>query len=102
MTSGSGYIGALLVNYLMAEGHIVEICELDSSFSGEVEVDKSYFVARRIKGKRGCGAYGKTIVFGLLKREGKVYTEDCPRCEICHTTDRYKNKINDIRILDYA
>ena len=34
--------------------------------------------ARRIKGKRGRGAYGKTIVFGLLKREGKVYTEIVP------------------------
>jgi len=34
-----------------------------------------YFKAKRIKGKRGRVAYGKTIVFGLLKRDGKVYTE---------------------------
>jgi transposase len=54
---------------------IVQICGNDSPFSGEIEVDESYFGARRIKGKRGRGAYGKTIVFGLLKREGKVYTE---------------------------
>ena len=57
---------------------IVIICESDSPLSGEIEVDESYFGARRIKGKRGRGAYGKTIVFGLLKREGKVYTEIVP------------------------
>ena len=57
---------------------IVTICESDSPLSGEIEVDESYFGARRIKGKRGRGAYGKTIVFGLLKREGKVYTEIVP------------------------
>jgi transposase len=42
-------------------------------FSGEVELDESYFGGQR-KGKRGRGAAGKTIVFGLLKRGGKVYT----------------------------
>jgi transposase-like protein len=57
---------------------IVIICEENSPLSGEIEVDESYFGARRIKGKRGRGAYGKTIVFGLLKREGKVYTEIVP------------------------
>jgi len=57
---------------------IVLICEENSPLSGEIEVDESYFGARRIKGKRGRGAYGKTIVFGLLKREGKVYTEIVP------------------------
>lgn len=40
---------------------------------GEIEVDESYFGGIR-KGKRGRGAAGKTIVFGLLKRGGKVYT----------------------------
>jgi len=57
---------------------IAQVCEQDSPLSGEIEVDESYFGARRIKGKRGRGAYGKTIVFGLLKREGKVYTEIVP------------------------
>ena len=33
---------------------------------------------RRVRGKRGRGASGKTIVFGLLKRQGKVYTEIVP------------------------
>ena len=48
--------------------------------SGEIEVDESWFGAKRVKGKRGRGAYGKTIVFGIFKREGKVYTEIVPDC----------------------
>ena len=55
-------------------------CEQESPFSGEVEVDESFFEARRTKGKRGRGASGKTIVFGLLKRNGKVYTKIVPNC----------------------
>ena len=31
--------------------------------------------------QRGRGATGKTIVFGLLKRDGKVYTEIVPNCK---------------------
>ena len=42
------------------------------SFSGEIEVDESYFGGAR-KGPRGRGAAGKVPVFGLLKRGGKVY-----------------------------
>lgn len=59
---------------------IAEFCEAQSPFSGEIEVDESFFGARRIKGKRGRGASGKTIVFGILKRNGKVYTEIVPDC----------------------
>jgi transposase len=46
-------------------------------FDGEIEVDESYFGVRR-KGKRGRGAAGKTPVFGLLKRGGRVYTKIIP------------------------
>ena len=42
-------------------------------FDGEVEADESYFGGCR-KGNRGRGAAGKVMVFGLLKRNGKVYT----------------------------
>lgn len=45
---------------------------------GEFEADESYFGAKRTKGKRGRGAGGKTIVFGLYKRNGMVYTEIVP------------------------
>jgi transposase len=34
-----------------------------------------------VRGKRGRGASGKTIAFGLLKRDGKVYTEIVPDCK---------------------
>ena len=64
---------------------LAEFCEQQSPFSGEIEVDESFFGARRIKGKRGRGAYGKTIVFGVFKRNGKVYTEivqDCSKATL--------------------
>ena len=48
-------------------------CELHNPLGGEVECDESYFGGRR-KGPRGRGAAGKVPVFGLLKRDGKVYT----------------------------
>ena len=54
-------------------------------FAGEVEVDESYFGARRVRGKRGRGASGKTPVIGLLKRGGKVFTaivDNCSRQEL--------------------
>ena len=47
----------------------------------QIEVDESYFGARRVRGKRGRGARGKTIVFGLLKRGDQVYTEIVPNCK---------------------
>ena len=34
------------------------------------------------KGKRGRGASGKTPVFGLLKRNGKVYTQVVKNCSV--------------------
>jgi transposase-like protein len=64
---------------------IAQFCDKQSPFSGEVEVDESFFGARRIKGKRGRGAFGKTIVFGVFRRNGKVYTEivlDCRKATL--------------------
>jgi transposase len=68
--------------FLKIRERIAEECERDSPLSsGEVEVDESYFGARRVRGKRGRGASRKTIVFGLLKRDGHVYTEIVPDCK---------------------
>ena len=53
--------------------------------NGEIEIDESYFGAKRVRGKRGRGAKGKTPVVGLLKRNGKVFTqilENCQRREL--------------------
>ncbi|MDG6328061.1 transposase, partial [Glaesserella parasuis] len=49
-------------------------------FEGEIEADESYFGGTR-KGKRGRVAVGKTAVFGLLKRDGKVYTVVVPNTQ---------------------
>ncbi len=61
--------------YLKIRLRLAQDCQRESPFCGEVEVDESYFGARRVKGKRGRGASGKTIVFGIYKRNGKVFTE---------------------------
>lgn len=54
----------------MIEYHLdLEAKEL---FDGEIELDESYF-GSILKGKRGRGPGGKTAVFGLFKRNGKVF-----------------------------
>jgi len=53
--------------------------EIDK-LTGEIELDESYFGARRVRGKRGRGAAGKTPVFGLLKRKGNVYVTVVKAC----------------------
>lgn len=55
---------------LVIEYHLAQ--ETKELFDGEIELDESYFGGVR-KGKRGRGAGGKTAVFGLLKRNGKVF-----------------------------
>ncbi len=52
---------------------------------GETEIDESYFGAKRVRGfrgklKRGRGTL-KQPVFGILKRNGDVYTEIVPDCK---------------------
>ena len=59
---------------------LAEHCDKVSPLAGEIEVDESFFGSRHVKGKRGRGAFGKTIVFGIFKRNGKVYTEIVPDC----------------------
>ena len=67
--------------FLKIRARIAQICEQESPFtSGEVEIDEAYFGARRVRGKKGRGAAGKTPVFGLLQRNGRVYTEIVPDC----------------------
>ena len=43
--------------------------------SGDIEADESYFSAKRVRGIKGRADKGKIKVFGLLKRNDKVYTE---------------------------
>jgi transposase len=65
----------------LIRGRIAARCERESPFAGTVEVDESYFGARRVRGKRGRGATDKTPVFGIFERGGRVYTEVVPNCK---------------------
>lgn len=60
--------------------NIVKFCIDNLAEEGTFELDESYFGAKRVRGKRGRGAAGKTPVFGLLKRDGKVYVEIVENC----------------------
>ena len=64
--------------YLRMRERMAVWCLQRSPLCGELEADESYFGPRRVRGKRGRGAGGKTIVFGLLKRGDQVYTEIVP------------------------
>ena len=66
--------------YLKIRRRVAEECERASPFGGIVEVDESYFGARRVRGRRGRGAFRKAIIFGIFKRNGSVYTEIVPDC----------------------
>ena len=45
--------------------------------TGQVEVDESYFGGRRV-GKRGRGASGKTVVMGMVERNGNAIAQVVP------------------------
>lgn len=59
--------------------HLITARQIEEEwqFSGEIEVDESYFGGTR-KGKRGRGAAGKVPVFSILERGGHVYTKVIP------------------------
>ena len=66
--------------YLRLRRRLQTWCSVPAELNGAVELDKSYFGPRRVRGKRGRGAGSKTIVFGLFKRGGQVYTGIVPDC----------------------
>jgi len=79
--------------YSKIRERIAEICEQESPFeNGEIELDESYFGARRVRGKRGRGAKGKTAVFGMLKRGDKVYTQIVKRVSVSELMPIIKGK----------
>jgi len=61
---------------------IYRFCEKDKKevLRWEIELDESYFWPTRVRWKRWRGAWNKIKVFGLLKRNGKVYTQIVPNC----------------------
>ena len=66
--------------------------EAPELLGGEIEVDESYFGGTR-KGKRGRGAAGKVPVFGLLKRNGRVYVAIIPNVSSATLFLFIRNKI---------
>lgn len=54
--------------------HVAELEGMASTLSGEMELDEADFGGRR-KGRHGRGAAGNGVVFGLLERDGRVYTK---------------------------
>ncbi len=60
--------------------------------NGQIEIDESYFGGTR-KGKRGRGAAGKVVVFGMLKRHGKVFTVIVPDTSTSTLMPEIVNKI---------
>jgi len=79
---------------------IAEFCETESPFeTGEIEIDESYFGARRVRGVRGRGAHGKHIVFGLIKRGGKVYTQVVRNCSATELLPIIREKVSEESIV---
>ena len=74
-------------------------------FVGHVELDESYFGAKRKRGfhgklKRGRGTL-KQPVFGVFKRDGKVYTEIIPDCKKATLLPIIQGKV-DVRSIMYT
>lgn len=68
-----------LLKYLLIKNAVKE--RLEIGLANGIEVDESYFGAKRIRGKRGRGAGGKIIVMGLRKRNGRVYADIIPNVQ---------------------
>jgi len=68
------------VIYAKLRLHIAKFCIDHPASAGEFELDESYFGAKRVRGKKGRGAAGKTPVFGVLKRNGNVYVQIVENC----------------------
>ena len=81
---------------------ISALCEVEKAeiWSGSIEIDESYFWPTRVRWKRWRWAGMKTIVFGLLKRNGKVYTEIVPdvKAKTLVPIIRWKVKLEDTEI----
>lgn len=78
---------------MLLRKRIAFLCEKELMFSGEVEIDESYFGARRVRGKRGRGAKGKIPVIGILKRNGAVYSKPIKNCTRTQLMPIIKGKI---------
>ena len=73
---------------------IADYCNQEAKkLNGEIEIDESYFGGKR-KGNRGRGAKNKAIVFGILERKGKIYTNIVENVSAETLMNEIKNKTN--------
>jgi len=86
--------------YLRLRQRLRQLCPVPADLDGALELDESYFGPRRVRGKRGRGAGGKTIVFGLFKRGGQVYTEIVPDCSKKTLQDLIRGKIDPVAMVN--
>jgi transposase len=71
---------------------LTHLCEIEGAkMSGEIELDEAYFGGRR-KGHRGRAAAGKSVVFGLLERDGRVYTKVVQSVDACTLMEIIRRK----------
>jgi len=81
--------------YRLFRERLARYCESGKPFSGEVELDESYFGGKHYKGKRGRGSENKIPVFGILKRNGKVYTQIIPDAKAKTLLKIVKSKVEE-------
>jgi len=62
---------ALKSFHVMRTAILRELAKHDDALKGVIEADEAYFGGKR-KGMRGRGSRNKTIVYGILERDGKV------------------------------
>ncbi|MGH7091357.1 MAG: IS1595 family transposase [Stellaceae bacterium] len=60
---------------------------------GHVEMDEAYVGGKRSGGKRGRGAEGKTIVFGMKEREGRMVANIIPNVKMATLRDEVLRKV---------
>ena len=79
-------------NFMKFRRNIFDYSEQQvKKMNGELELDESYFGGKR-KGNRGRGANNKTIVFGILERNGSVYTKIVENVSAETLMEEIKNK----------
>jgi transposase-like protein len=91
-------ISRVTINRLLMEMRriICKYCkEISPIDEGEIELDESYFGSKRTRGKRGRGAGNKIIVFGLFKRNGKVYTHIVPDAKATTLLPLIRGQVSD-------
>ena len=73
---GVSYPTALRVAHKIKE-HMADV-DGEWPLGGDVEADETYIGGKRSGGKRGRGAPGKTVVFGMVERGGDVMAKVVP------------------------